>query len=410
MSSRVLAVLLPLHLLAGWLFLRECGPGFPLDDAWGHLVYARAVAEGDGLAYNPGQPEAGVSAPLWTLLMALPAGVVEWTGWLARPDALVRAIGGLLGLLAAAVGYRLALRIGSWPAVFAAVLLSVDPLLLASRYSGMELPLFALLSLLLVEALLDQRPGRAGLLAGLALLTRPEGLALAAVTLIVAAGRRWPLRQVLAPLALCALPFGAWNQWVAGQPWPLTWANKFEALAPSGPMLPVLDALMRDTGWGWALLPLAVIGAVSIAGIVPRLEQLLLYVALVPLAGVLLTRSMPLAFDPPRVPFYWERYALIAWPPLLLLVATGAASVARTAWAGLHCRPLAALALIAPAGAAALLARGLPGHAVDVSRRFSAECGDVEALNVAAGDWIDAHLPPDAVVATHDAGAIRYFG
>jgi hypothetical protein len=95
-------------------------------------------------------------------MLALPAGLVEWTGWLARPDALVRLIGGLLGLLTAGVGWRLALRVGGWPAFWAAVLLSVDPLLLASRYSGMELPLFGLLSLLLVEALLDQRPGRAG--------------------------------------------------------------------------------------------------------------------------------------------------------------------------------------------------------------------------------------------------------
>lgn len=410
MSLRVLLVLLPLHLLAGWLFLRDCGPGFPLDDAWGHLVYGRAVALGEGFEYNPGQPEAGVSAPLWTLLTALPAGVVEWAGWPARPDGLVRLIGGLLGLLAAGVGWRLAERVGSWPACFAAVLLTVDPLLLASRFSGMELPLFALLTLLLVESLLDQRPGRAGLLAGLALLTRPEGLALAGITLIVAAVRRWPLRQVLVPLVVCALPFAAWNGWVAGQPWPTTWSNKFEPVAQAGAALAVLAALMHDTGWAWALLPLVIIGAVAIAGTVPRLPQLLLYVALVPLIGVLLTRPMPLGFDPPRVPFYWERYALIAWPPLLLLLATGAASVARTAWAGLRCRPIAALALIAPAAVAGLLARHLPGHALEVSRRFAAECADVEALNVAAGDWIDAHLPPGAVVAAHDAGAIRYFG
>lgn len=410
MSLRVLVVLLPLHLLAGWLFLRHCGPGFPLDDAWGHLVYGRAVALGQGFEYNPGQPEAGVTAPLWTLLMALPAGVVEWTGWLARPESLVRWIGGLLGLLAAGVGFRLADRVGSWPAAFAAVLLSVDPLLLACRFSGMELPLFALLTLLLVESLLDQRPGRAGLLAGLALLTRPEGMALAGITLVIAALRRWPLRQVLVPLVLCALPFAAWNQWVAGQPWPTTWSNKFEPVTQAGPTLAVLRALMFDTGWGWALPALAIIGAVAIAGTVPRLPGLLLWVSLVPLAGVLLTRPMQLGFDPPRVPFYWERYALIAWPPLLLLVATGAASVARTAWAGLRCRPIAALALIAPAALAGLLARRLPAHALEVCQRFAAECSDVEALNVAAGDWIDAHLLETAVVAAHDAGAIRYFG
>ena len=410
MSLRVLVVLLPLHLLAGWLFLRGCGPGFPLDDAWGHLVYGRAVALGEGFAYNPGQPEAGVSAPLWTLMLALPAGLVEWVGWPPRPDALVRAIGALLALLTAGLGWRLALRVSVWPAFWTALLLSIDPLLMIGRFSGMELPLFGLLTLLLIEALLDQRPGRAGLVAGLAVLTRPEGLALAAITVVVATGRRWPVRQVMLPLLLCALPFAAWNQWVAGQPWPVTWSNKFEAVAPTSPTLGVLGALMHDTGWGWALLPLAAIGGVAISGLVPRLAGLLLATSLVPLAGVLLTRAMPLGFDPPRVPFYWERYALVAWPPLLVLVAVGAASFARTAWAGLRCRPVAAVALIAPAALAALLARALPGHTVEASRRFAAECADVEALNVAAGRWIDGHLPPGDLVATHDAGAVRYFG
>ncbi|MHC4844999.1 MAG: hypothetical protein ACYTCU_02445, partial [Planctomycetota bacterium] len=95
MTLRVLALLALLNLLAGWAFLSGSGPGFPLDDAWGHLVYGRALATGDGFAYNPGQPEAGVTSPLWTALCALPAGFVEWTGQDWRPDWGMR----LLGLL-----------------------------------------------------------------------------------------------------------------------------------------------------------------------------------------------------------------------------------------------------------------------------------------------------------------------
>ena len=48
--------------------------GFPLDDAWIHLHFARNLAEGAGFAYNPGRPVAGSTAPLWTLLLA--AGAV----------------------------------------------------------------------------------------------------------------------------------------------------------------------------------------------------------------------------------------------------------------------------------------------------------------------------------------------
>jgi hypothetical protein len=44
--------------------------GFPLDDSWIHLHFARNLAEGAGFAYNPGVPVAGSTAPLWTLLLA----------------------------------------------------------------------------------------------------------------------------------------------------------------------------------------------------------------------------------------------------------------------------------------------------------------------------------------------------
>src|SRR5512136_2961371 len=45
-------------------------PGFPLDDSWIHLTFARNLARGWGFAYNQGQPVAGSTAPLWTLILA----------------------------------------------------------------------------------------------------------------------------------------------------------------------------------------------------------------------------------------------------------------------------------------------------------------------------------------------------
>ena len=82
MSLRLAGLLLLLHIVVGWAFLHDTGPGFPLDDAWGHMVYARALATGEGFAYNPGQAEAGVSSPLWTTLAAVPC---HRRAWLFRP-------------------------------------------------------------------------------------------------------------------------------------------------------------------------------------------------------------------------------------------------------------------------------------------------------------------------------------
>jgi hypothetical protein len=59
------------------------GIGFPLDDSWIHLAYARNLAESGQWAFLPGQLSAGSTAPLWTVLLApgflLRLGPYVWT-------------------------------------------------------------------------------------------------------------------------------------------------------------------------------------------------------------------------------------------------------------------------------------------------------------------------------------------
>src|SRR4030095_4385759 len=73
----VAAALLPLALF----IVRERqiagAAGFPLDDSWIHLQFARNLAAGAGFSYNPGRPIAGSTAPLWTLLLGAGALVAS---------------------------------------------------------------------------------------------------------------------------------------------------------------------------------------------------------------------------------------------------------------------------------------------------------------------------------------------
>src|SRR5262245_22073045 len=64
------AVLVGLFYLgvAAWGFSVQ---GFPLDDAWIHQTYARNLARSGQLAFTPGVPSAGSTAPLWSLLLGL---------------------------------------------------------------------------------------------------------------------------------------------------------------------------------------------------------------------------------------------------------------------------------------------------------------------------------------------------
>lgn len=45
--------------------------GFPLDDAWIHMVYGRAVAQKGYLAYNDGIASTGCTSPLWACLIGI---------------------------------------------------------------------------------------------------------------------------------------------------------------------------------------------------------------------------------------------------------------------------------------------------------------------------------------------------
>ena len=53
-------------------------PGFPLDDAWIHMVYGRSLASEGLLAYNPGVPSSGCTAPLWAVCVGLAHLLLGW--------------------------------------------------------------------------------------------------------------------------------------------------------------------------------------------------------------------------------------------------------------------------------------------------------------------------------------------
>src|SRR5574338_791325 len=51
--------------------VRTFGLGFPLDDSWIHLTYARNLAEHGEWAFRLGERSAGSTSPLWTALLSI---------------------------------------------------------------------------------------------------------------------------------------------------------------------------------------------------------------------------------------------------------------------------------------------------------------------------------------------------
>jgi hypothetical protein len=159
--------------------------GFPLDDSWIHLQFARNLAAGAGLVYNPGEPVTGSTAPLWTALLSLvfllPGSEVLWTKLLG--------ILCYLGTLHATFRFARELELTRPLAILATVLTLATGRLVWSALSGMEVHLFALLSLwgLVLHLRERRRPDRPPLsipVLAVAVLARPEGALLLLAALV----------------------------------------------------------------------------------------------------------------------------------------------------------------------------------------------------------------------------------
>lgn len=161
------------------------------DDAAISLTYARNFARGDGLVLVPGDaPVEGYSNPLWVLLLALGA----WAGGAAHPEWLLKGLGLIFAACTVLLSVRLARRAYGRPP---AEILWIAPAVIATStpfafwsVAGLENPLYAgllTLSALLYLGELDS-PHRSPIGSALALvalaLTRPEGVAFAAVFLV----------------------------------------------------------------------------------------------------------------------------------------------------------------------------------------------------------------------------------
>ena len=225
--------LLPIGILA----LHAARYGHIADDAYISFRYARNLADGMGLAYNPGEAVMGFSNPSWTLLLALGASV-GIDPELAAP---------LIGLLAHAV--LLALLLRSDPTLSPASLLRVGLPVACGSFAlwttaGLEGPLFGLLlsaTALAIPRLGPTAPLRAwallGLLPTLAVWTRPEGAMFAGALACGAAlaGRTWTERGrafagLLAAPVLAWLALTGWTLALYGHPVPNTYYAKAQPL------------------------------------------------------------------------------------------------------------------------------------------------------------------------------------
>jgi hypothetical protein len=402
--------------------------GYPLDDAWIHMVYARSLIEEGGFHYNQGVPEAGMTSPLWVVLLA---GIHALAGGAPVDQVVPRIVLGakLLALAFGVAGvmvlYRLARALGEGPliAFAAAALLALDPSQTFSRAAGMEVPLFVFLILFALLSAVRGRLVATGVAAGLSVVARPEGIVLFPILVLVSLRSElrtkpgYPLR-LAAGILIAMLPMAAYALHclhATGHPLPNTFYAKFAARNPIAPGL-------LTFGWRHYVhsnLPYFTLEAGTLLALLGafRWFRRLGPLGLAPLAcGVLLfVAAMASRRIAPGHYYYWERWMIPAFPFLLLAIAGGIGELRQgfpsVKAAGMRrVRPAGTVWNVIAAAAVVLLVWRLPSALDERAKAFAWNSQNIEEMNVVLGRWVAANLPRDAVIGVNDAGAIRYFG
>jgi hypothetical protein len=420
--------------------------GFPLDDAWIHQTYARNLADSGQLAFTPGQPSAGSTAPLWTFWLSLGYLLkLPYQIWTFGLGLLFLGLTGWTAARLAALLFPQTPRISLWAGLFCLA----EWHLVWVAVSGMETILFVWLSLFLVERytllrmaneslsesanlrmanrslkLIRHSLFAVGLLGGLLILTRPEGLLLVGLIgldMLYDIWRRRPIRPWIQPLlrrwlllaaglAGLIIPYVAFHLWATGRPFPNTFYAKqaeyaiilqhfslgYRLFGGWGPSVESVQGVFRVIFIGPQILLLP--GLVWAAWLTVQQRRSELWFIWLWWIGFLLLYGLRLP-----VTYQHGRYQIPAIPWVILLGLWGTIwlinAASRRHWVGrVGGRAwLAALVVLL----IAFLFIGAAAYGRDV--RF------IESEMVATARWLAANTHPQALIAAHDIGALGYF-
>ncbi len=396
--------------------------GFPLDDSYIHLQFARNLAFGRGLSYQGARWIGGSTAPLWTGLLSL-AFLVPAPLFAVKLLGVAAFAGTTPAMFVLARRYDLAPGL----AFLGALLLGLCDALVWSALSAMEVPLFVLLStwgLVLHDRERRERRGAAStLLFAAACLVRPEGLLLLALSgldrgvrfgrdphdsngsLGLRRGEASSLVAVVMVAAVVLLPTAVFHLFAHGSPLPTTFLVKTAASHSWWPALRDLfraaEVLFRSQPWALLFAGAGLVSLLERLG-TERERSLLPALWLVGLPLALATMAAPgTAVNLGN----FGRYVFPLFPSLVLLGTLGLARI----WVALvGARPgprwrtaaaLLAVVVVLPTARAMVAGAG----------RYALSVANVAASDVAAGRWIASHLPAEARLAVQDIGAIAYY-
>jgi arabinofuranosyltransferase len=375
--------------------------GYPLDDAWIHQTYARNLMLHGSWEFQPGQPSAGSTSPLWTILLS-PGFLVSsvplfWSYFL-----------GLVCLVGVAkIGgecFRILTKSANsipWFGVF----LAVEWHLVWAAVSGMETGLMALAILVVFYILFQENPNWicAGILTGLSLWVRPDGLTLLGPIAVILVFSKKGWRKTAIAFVKFASGFTIFtglflifNYLLSGSPMPNTFYAKQAEYAITL-QIPLLERylsllVLPLIGPGILLLPgFAFIFITSI-----KARELKIFVGCIWWLGYTLLYSVMLP-----VTYQHGRYLMPAMPIFFLLGAAGTKNMLeriKPEWCKKINRVGTAVILLVTFG---FYTMGADSYGRDVAF--------IETEMVDTAQWLKANTEEDALLAVHDIGAVGFW-
>jgi hypothetical protein len=412
--------------------------GFPLDDAWIHQTYARNLAESGQLAFVPGMTSAGSTAPLWSVLLSL--------GYLLRVPYQLWTYG--LGIIFLALtGWtvaRLSIRLfpgHRWVGLLTGLFCIFEWHLAWAAVAGMETILFVWLSLFLVERYLafestqkmeqeqaarfHGRDFSLGIIGGLLILTRPEGLGLVGLIGLDMAYRHWQRKSeesslvktlllqwgwLAAGVGLLLVPYVLFHLWLTGLPFPNTFYAKqaeygvimtsfplwWRLFGSVGPSIDTVQGVFRVVFIGAQLLLIP--GLVTAAWLTLKEHRSELWIMWVWWISYLLLYGLRLP-----VTYQHGRYQIPAIPWIILLGVWGTARLVDI---------LSEQHLVGRAVGKVLVISLLilvPAFTVIGAQAYGRDVRIIESEMVATARWLEENTESDDLIAAHDIGAVGYF-
>jgi hypothetical protein len=407
-SACTFTILSSIHYLLTMLSISS--PGLALDDSWIHVQFARTIYEGTPWEYSPGYPSTGSTSPLWSIILS---SIFWFTG---DPIGVVWGVYIISIVFYVFSTFLAGHIIASYLDSVVAGVATCAAFVLVPRntwlmLSGMETPVFVFI-LLLSIAMLDNEEAKydpiLGIVAGLGFLSRPEGAIIALLIpvrfLILSLKRKITLKRIGMFLLSGLLAFAVVSPWilyclsVTGYPLPDTFYAKVHI--PTAIEIEAWDIFWTYFIIEMPFLPIAVfLGAI----LIPKGRP---YAWLLPVILTILYRlSTPYA-----ALINNNRYLLPVFDLFLIAAIAALVIILRLVFVALlefrysvslrHMTLVIVFILV--------IVPSVPSYVYQATF-YGKAVGNINDMQVTIGRWLYENTPPDAVFATHDAGALRYF-